>query len=160
MIIRKRFILVCFLIALILAAGGYAVWRLYPGKYTAYALLQVSSNVPRILFQTADNTVESDHKRYRTTQLALVKSQLVLDAALRNAKGRNFRMVREQTDPRAWLHDNLKVEFVADSEVMEIALSGDDPKEVAGLVNAVKIAYMQESVDTNAKRRMERFDML
>ena len=54
----------------------------------------------------------------------------------------------------------LKVEFVAGSEVMEISLSGDDPEEIAGIVNAVKKAYMDEVVNVDTNRRKARHDQL
>jgi uncharacterized protein involved in exopolysaccharide biosynthesis len=158
--IRKRFELVSFLLALILAGGGYAVWKLYPGKFKAQARLQVATQVPRILFQTVETAIEDDYKRYQNTQLTLVKSQLVLNAALRDSGVRTYRMIREQVDPIAWLQDNLKVEFIAGSEVMEIALSGDDPNEVVGLVNAVQKAYMDEVVNFDRKLRRDRYDRL
>src|SRR5262245_28245057 len=105
--IGKRFNLVRFLIALIFVAGGYAVWKVYPAKFTAQARLQVAANVPRILFHTADNASESDYKRYQNTQQTLVKSQMVLNAALRDGKLRDYRMVQEQVDPIAWLQNEL-----------------------------------------------------
>ena len=43
---------------------------------------------------------------------------------------------------------------------MEIALSGDDPVEIAGLVNAVKKAYMEEIVNMDVKRRLDRHEKL
>jgi hypothetical protein len=63
---------------------------------------------------------------------------------LRHVKVSNSRMVFGQVDPISWLKDNLTVDFVAGSEVMEIALSGDDAYEVAGIVNAVTRAYERE----------------
>ncbi len=38
---------------------------------------------------------------------------------------------------------------------MEISLSGDNPKELAGIVNAVKKAYIDEVVDYDTKVRAE-----
>ena len=69
-------------------------------------------------------------------------------------------MVREQVDPIAWLQEKLEVEFVAGSEVMEISLTGQNPEEIAGIVNAVKEAYIDEVVNVHLKRRVERFDHL
>jgi capsular exopolysaccharide synthesis family protein len=84
----------------------------------------------------------------------------VLAAALRDPKITNYRTIHEQIDPIEWLQEKLKVDFVAGSEVMEISLAGSRPEEVAGLVNAVKAAYMDEVVNRDLKRRTERFDRL
>ncbi len=43
---------------------------------------------------------------------------------------------------------------------MEISLSGDDPQELAGIVNAVKKAYMDEVVNVDTKRRTDRHGKL
>ena len=43
---------------------------------------------------------------------------------------------------------------------MEISLSGRIPEEIAGIVNAVKQAYIDQVVNVNLKRRVDRFDQL
>ena len=92
--------------------------------------------------------------------MTLVKSQLVLNAALEDRGVGAFRMIRKQADPVAWLQDNLEVGFVGGSEVMRIALSGNNADEVAGIVNAVKKAYLEEVVNVELKRQSERHDTL
>jgi polysaccharide biosynthesis transport protein len=140
--IWKRLHLVSFLIAIIVTAGGFFVWKSYFAKFTARAKLLVSAQQPTVLFQTIENSDfnEADYKRYQLTQVLLVKSQLAVYTALQDLEVSKYRMIRNQVDPIAWLQANLEVKFLAESEVMEIALSGDDPDEVAGIVNAVKKA--------------------
>jgi capsular exopolysaccharide synthesis family protein len=149
----------------ILAAGisGPAAWFFVPpAKYRAQARLQVAAQVPKVLYKTveAESLGGDDYKRYQTTQLTLVKSSLALNAALQEKAVSKYRMVREQIDPIFWLQENLKVEFLAGSEVMEISLTGDFPEELAGIVNAVKKAYIEEVVNVDLKRRLERYDKL
>ena len=71
-------------------------------------------------------------RRYQQTQMTLVKSRLVLNAALQDEKVAKCRMVREQLDPITWLQEALTVEFISGSEVMEISLSGDDNRRACG----------------------------
>ena len=92
--------------------------------------------------------------------MTLIKSQLVLNAALRNKDVSNYQLLRKQKDPIGWLQENLKVGFINGSEVMEISLTGDDPREVAGVVNAVKKSYVDEIVDVDTKRRADRHQQL
>jgi hypothetical protein len=160
MTIRKPSHRVSFLVALILAGGGYAVWKLQPERLKAQARLQVAAQVPKILFQTVETEAADDYQRYQNTQLALVKSRLVLSAALRDSGVRAYRMVREQIDPVAWLQDTLRAEFIAGSEVMEISLCGRDPDEIAGLVNAVTRAYLDEVATYERRLRVQRLDRL
>jgi len=159
--IWKRFSLVLFVLALIITGGGYVAWKmLYPAKYKAQARLLVAARPPMVLFHTVETEGKEDYKRYQNTQQALVKSQLALNAALRDREVSRYRLVRDQVDPIRWLQDNLNVEFIAESELMEISLTGEDPQELAGLVNAVKKAYIDEVVNRDIKMRTARFDQL
>ncbi len=147
----------------ILAAGicGPAAYYLVPGaKFKAQARLQLTAQPPKILFPTVETDTAEDYRRYQNTQQALVKSQLALNAALRDSEVSKYRMIREQIDPIGWLQENLKVEFISSSELMEISLSGDDPQELAGIVNAVMKAYIEEVVNVDIKRRTARQDQL
>ena len=159
--IWKRLNLVSLLIAVIVTLAGYAVWNSHFAKYRAHSYVQVAAQTPRLLFRTIDNDNANEYKRYQRTQQVLVKSALALNSALRRiGSQREYRMVREQFDPVAWLQAALEVEFVNDGEVMEIALRGDYPDEVAGLVNAVTKAYLEEVVDVDTKRRADRLEQL
>ncbi len=158
MMTRKRSLIIALVVTL---AGVTALWLLYPPKYKAQAKLQLVAQAPQVLFRTVEtDTSGDDYRRYQLTQLALVKSQLVLNAALLDKNVSKFRMIREQVDPIAWLQENVKADFVVGSEVMEISLTGDDPVEIAGVVNAIKKAYMDEVVNVNTKRRADRHTKL
>jgi hypothetical protein len=163
--IWSRFSLVSFTLALIVAIAGCVVWKSFFSKYRAEATLQVAAQMPRVLFRTdeSDRGVDdsqSEYRRYQATQLTLIKSKFVLNAALQYEGVSKFRMVREQYDPIGWLEHALEVEFLGNSEVLEIALTGDNPVEIAGLVNAVKKAYMDEVVNLDARRRADRLARL
>ena len=141
---------------------GPAAWFLVPpAKFKAQARLQVVAHPLKVLFQTAETEAGGEeYKRYQSTQMTLVKSQMVLKTALQDKEVSEYPMIREQIDPIAWLQENLIVEFIAASEVMEISLSGDDPQELAGIVNAIKKAYMDEVVNVDIKRRADRHRQL
>src|SRR5439155_916558 len=85
---------------------------------------------------------------------------MVLNAALSNPKIKGLRMVLEQQDAVQWLQDKLEVNFISGSELLEIALKGDQPTQLADLVNAIKDSYLGEVVDVEAKRRTRRHDYL
>jgi polysaccharide biosynthesis transport protein len=158
--LRRRQLLALGVAILLTSIGGPAAWFLVPpAKFTTQARLQVAAQPPRVLFQTEENGV-GDYHRYQTTQQTLVASRLVLNAALQDPKVGLSRTIREQADPIAWLQKELKIVFVAGSEVMEIALSGNDPNEITDLVNAVKSAYMDEVVNVDTKLRAQRHSKL
>jgi polysaccharide biosynthesis transport protein len=158
MMTRKRSLIIAVVVTL---AGVVASWLLIPRKFKAQAKLQLVAQAPMVLFRTVEtDTTGDDYRRYQLTQLALVKSQLVLNAALLDRDVSRFHMIREQIDPIAWLQENVKADFVVGSEVMEISLTGDDPVEIAGVVNAIKKAYMDEIVNADTKRRADRHTKL
>jgi hypothetical protein len=157
---RKRLVLIAFVLALVTTAAGYAVWKSYPAQFRAHALLQVDAHLPRVMLRSGETEPEVDYNRFKQTQQALIKSLLVLSAALENPTVKGYRMIQRQANPIAWLQDNLEVRFIDDSELMEIALSGDDPNEVAGLVNVVKKGYLDEVVNVDARRRADRLAKL
>ncbi len=160
--LRRRQTLALGVALLAIAISGPAAWYLVPAaKYKTQARLQLAAQPPKVLFRTVEtDTNGDDYKRYQNTQLTLVKSQLVLNAALVDKSVSKYAMIRDKIDPIDWLKENLRVEFVGASEVMEISLSGDDPVEIAGIVNAVKKAYMDEVVNVDTKRRADRFAKL
>jgi capsular exopolysaccharide synthesis family protein len=161
--LRRRQLLAVGVATVLSAACGAAASHFVPSKYKAQASLRVIAQVPKVLFHTVETEEgNGDYRRYQTTQQTLVKSQMVLEAALAldDHKITKFRMVRERIDPIAWLKEELKVEFAPGSEIMEISLSGEDAVEVAGIVNAVKQAYMEEVVNVDVKRRTDRLAML
>jgi capsular exopolysaccharide synthesis family protein len=156
-----------FLAALV---AGTAAWFLVPqAKFKAQAVLHVKAQPPQVLFRTVETqniTGGDEYNRYQKTQMAWVKSRLVLNAALQQ-KGsggipiKQFRMIREkEPDALRWLQENIDVSFEPGSELLNICFSGDYPQEVSDLVNAVKNAYLEEVVNVDHKRRSERLDML
>lgn len=131
-----------------------AAWMAMPAPFTAYALLKIDENAPRLVFSTAEG--EDDFFTFRQTQMALVKSRFVLNAALRKPGISDLRMLRGVMHPVEWLQENLKVGSYNSPEILQIALSGEQPEELALLVNAVKDAYLDEVVLADRKKRIGR----
>jgi hypothetical protein len=154
--IWNRLVLLAFMLVIVVLTGGYLIWKVSPATLRARALLQVVAHPPRVLFGAGEIETPHDYRRYQKNQQVLVKSLLVVTVALQDQAVKGYRIVREQIDPVAWLQRNLEVDFVEDSEIMEIALSGGDHIEIAGLVNAVAKAYVDEVTSADARRRAER----
>lgn len=140
----------------VLAAA--AVWFAVPAPFTAFALLRVASVEPRLVFQTAETN--SDFATYRRTQMALIKSRFVLNAALRKPSVTALPIVRQQTHPVQWLEDALQVDSYDSPEILRISLTGDEPTELAEIVNSVKDAYLEEVVNAERKQRIARLNDL
>ncbi len=135
-----------------------AAWFAMPAPFTAYALLKIDENTPRLVFSTAEG--EDDFFTFRQTQTALVKSRFVLNAALRRPGVSDLKTLRGIAHPVEWLQEQLKVGSYNSPEILQIALSGENPEELAALVNAVKDAYLDEVVLADRKKRIARVSEL
>ena len=135
-----------------------AVWFLLPPQYTAYALLRVASADPQLL---PDNKVTFDNENnFENTQVALLKSRPILQSRPATAQGGRARDGAGAPDPVAWLEDDLKAGFLEKTDLIKVSLTGDNPNEVAVLVNAVKDAYLDEGVNAQRNQKPKLFDNL
>ncbi|MFM9961954.1 MAG: polysaccharide biosynthesis tyrosine autokinase [Planctomycetaceae bacterium] len=134
------------------------VWLAVPAPFTAFALLRVEAVEQRLVFQTAETN--ADFATYRRTQMALLKSRFVINAALRKPNIAALAMVRKQQFPVQWLEDSLVVDAYDSPEILRVSLTGDDPNELAAIVNAVKDAYLEEVVNAERKQRIARLNDL
>jgi capsular exopolysaccharide synthesis family protein len=144
------------LVAAALAAP--AAWYFMPAKQTAHTLLRVEANQPSILF--ADPETRSNFANYQRAQLAMIKSRLVLNAALRQPRVAALAGVRGHADPVQWLEKELKADYSLAPEILRISMSGDRPDDLVQLVNAVREAYIQEVVDKEYNERRDRLEQL
>jgi len=157
----RRWILASIVGSLVGAVTGTITWTVVPAaKYTAVARLHVASVTPMFMYKTREREITADYAMFRQTQLALLKSQQVIDTALRSNGVAELKGVKAKEDPAEWLQEQLSVSFASGSEVLEIALSGDDPKTVAALVNAMTSAYLDEVVNVDHLDRQRRLEGL
>src|SRR5690349_745709 len=82
-------------------------------EQTVRASLLISRHEPNLLGDAAGKRLgeEADFDAYRCTHVSLVRSRLVLLAALRQPNVAALSIVQETTDPVAWLEKELRVGF-------------------------------------------------
>src|SRR5262249_41034885 len=115
---------------------------------------------PSVMRQPLVQEAEPDFETYKRTQVVLVKSRLVLNAALRDPRVADLPILTKQLDPIEWLERILEVTFPDNTEIMRIRVRGPSPVESAKLVNAVTDAYMREIVNKERADRSRRLDTL
>jgi len=153
--LRRRCVLAVGLgVLLAAAAAGVAYVVVPPAKYTAKAMLRVATETPRILVKTAEN--ESNFATFQRTQLAMMRSRIVLEEALKQPEVAKLPVVREQIDPAEWLDKELQIEFAQGSEILRVTMSHADAKVPSTLVNAVVQAYYDLVVLADEERRGKR----
>ena len=150
---RRRWLVAVSLGLLLGGTAGAAAWKSIPSPFTAFAELQMREVRERVLFTTAET--ESGFHTYKQTQMRLAKSPFVLAAALRKPEVANLSMIKATARPVEMLEKKIEVGSPA-TEFIRISLSGDNPEELAVLVNAVNDAYLTEIVYADETRRRER----
>jgi polysaccharide biosynthesis transport protein len=156
--LRRRWPLAVGLGLLCAAVVGGAVWYFLPSNYTVRTLLRTSAVQPKLVFETPEG--RADFQNYQRSQMALIRTRLVLTAALRDSKVAELRMVKSQPEPEVWLEKHLQADYSVAPEVFRIALSGDDPEELKKLVTAVREAYLKEIADKEDQQRFGRLEKL
>jgi capsular exopolysaccharide synthesis family protein len=156
--VKRRWLRAVLAGALAAALAAAAVWYLMPADYTAQALLHVASRPPRSFFAAHENS--DDFANYQRTQAALVKSKLVLHAALREPAVAALDEVHQRSDPAGWLAKQLVVDTTLAPEILRVSLNGSNPEELPVIVNAVVQAYLREVADKDQVKVQTRIDQL
>jgi capsular exopolysaccharide synthesis family protein len=153
--LRRRWMLVLGLGSVLAAAAGAAAWLVLAPKYTAYALVHVAANPPRLVGGRDPSDGRSDFATYQRLQAARIKSRYVLNAAMNRPEVKKLDLLNREPEPLPWLDDQIKVDWKEGSELIHVSMIGPDADEVLTLVNAVTKSYLQEIVNVEAKRRAD-----
>lgn len=157
--LKYRWVTVLFAGGFLAAVLSFAAWKLIPSKYTTSSLVRVLNTDP-IVHTKEDLQGRNDFAIYLKSQAAMIKSHFVLTAALRDPNVAALPMLREQQDPVRFLEEELRVEYQDGSEILKIMLSGDDPRAITLIVNAIHEAYFREVVDEEITRKKARLRQL
>lgn len=120
------------------------------------ALVLVAGRPPAVL--PGPGPTRDEVEAYRRAQAALVRSEFVLNAALRTPAARDA--LKPHADPVAFLAGHVTAEFAPGSDVLRIGATGLAPREAAAVANAVAAAYVQEAVQAEVQATRERLRRL
>src|SRR5262245_53384075 len=120
--LRTRWLLATVAGLLLAAPAATAVWLALPPKYQAVALLRVLPAEPKVL-GAEERASQDKASSYQKTQLALIRSRHVLEAAAKSDRVRTLPSVQRQPDPAGWLEKQLRAGFIDDSDLLRLAVS-------------------------------------
>jgi capsular exopolysaccharide synthesis family protein len=156
---RRRWRLAVSLGVLVAAVAGVVTYFVAnPSAHTAVALLHVDSQRPQIMFATHEPQPSFD--TYQRTQASLVRSRIVLNAALRDSRVNQLPMLRDQPDQLEFLEGKVSANFALSPEIMQIQITDKDRESALILVEAVRDAYLREIVEVEKTRRLEHFEQI
>jgi capsular exopolysaccharide synthesis family protein len=150
--LRRRWLLALTLGLLLGSAGAVLAWWLRPPQYTAYALLRVASAEQAIIPNGSNNSDEA--QQYRRTQVALLKSHLVIQEALRRPKAPKTQLALSQPDPVAWLEKEIQADILQGTELIKVSLTGLTKEDLADIVNDVKDAYLDKIITEERTQKL------
>lgn len=136
---------------------GTYFWLKYYPTYTAYALVLVESVKPETILgpQLPEREPPQDAvSRLLQNQAALVKTEAVLNDALRNVQVRDTEWYRNIEEDRriVELQEQLVVSPLEGTSLLRIAMSCRRREDPARIVNAVVDAYIN-AIDQEARRK-------
>lgn len=147
--LRLHWLMIAFCGTLLGGAGALAAWELLASKYESYAMLQVSSVPTQLANHNNPQQARTDFVTELKTTSALIKSEFVLNAALRDIK--DLPTIKAQKDPIKYLDEEVMVTWQDGSEVVRITFKGSEPDDARKIVDAVQKAFMQEVVEKKVK---------
>lgn len=156
---RRRWPLAIGLGLVAAAAVSAGAWLIIPpAEYTTNATLRVNMFRPKVIFGTKED--QTEFRTYQQTQAALIRNPLVLEKALTNEAVANLPLVKQQDDPVAWLSEELKVSFSPLAEVINLSFSGENPRAIKAILDAVIEAYEKNVINVEAEERLRRLEYL
>lgn len=144
-----------------IALGGVAgavTFLFMPRGYESVAWLRVRDKSGPIGGDAVRDSYE--YEAYRKTQVQLIKSHLVLMAALRRPGVDVLAPLVSEEDKIGWLARNIQVSAPMESEVIQVRLRGENPQAITQVVNAVTQAYLTDVVQKERAERLRHRDML
>lgn len=155
--LRRRWLSATALGLLLAGMVTVPVWVFLPRGYEAVAWLRVRDK-GGMLSQDRD---AAEYESYKKTQLQLMKSPYVLQAALRKPGIESLETLREAAgDPIGWLSRGLVASAPPESEVVQVRLRGKKAEEVAKILNAVINSFLDDIVNKERTERLGRRDAL
>lgn len=156
--LQRRWLLAGSLGLLLAAAAASGVFFFMPPpKHTARTLLHVPPHRGVVFKQGQGGENLPNHQR---TQVAMLRSRLVLNSALRDPKVAKLGIVKEQIEPVEWLEKEIEGDFTVAPEILRISMKGDKPEQLVVLLDAIAQAYRREIVDNEKNQRRERLNTL
>lgn len=152
--LRRRWLPALLIGGLLAPLVAVPAWYLHPKGYEAVVWLQMRSESGML-----GNNI-SGYDQYRKTQIQLLKSPFVLNAALRRPGIADLQTIKEQPAPAEWLARNLVMSSPTESEVVTLRLRGPIAEDTSKILNAVTACYLDDIVNKDRADRLGKRDTL
>ena len=154
--IRRRWFPAVIIGSLVGAAAAIPTYLFMPRGYEAVVWLRIRSGGGLL----GNATDMREYEAYRKTQIQLLRSPVVLNAALRRPGISSLRTITEEEDPVKWLADSLQTMVQQESEVLQLTLRAPVAEDASKILNAVTACYLDDIVNKDRQERLQRRDTL
>lgn len=125
------------------AAGVGAVWYLVHPKYRVVGTLHISPVARPILFSDPSSDTTGNYRQYVGTQAATIAGPNMIDAALTTPEVRSLPSIANVDDPVSLVQGSLVVQQRQSTELLDVAIVGTAPQDMAAIVNALLATYLK-----------------
>ncbi|MEI8316298.1 MAG: hypothetical protein WCH79_00010 [Planctomycetia bacterium] len=153
--LRRRWLPALALALVTGVAFAVPVWLFLPRGFEAVVWLRIRASGTLL-----NEGRSAEYDAYRKTQLQLLRSPVVLNAALRKPGISSLKTITEQDDPQNWLARTIEPVLQGDSEVMQLKFRGAVAEDTAKILNAITSCYLDDIVNKDRQDRLSRRDQL
>lgn len=155
--LRRRWAPATLLGLLLSVTMAVPLFIFYPRTYEAMAWMRVRDKGGMLSHGRDPHELEA----YKKTNLSLMKSSGVVQAALRRPGIESLATLREAgADQVGWIAKKLQILAPSDSEIVQVKLRGKNPDDVAKIINAVIDSFLEDVVNKDRTERLSRRDAL
>jgi len=110
--------------------------------FTSLSRLYIQQTGPQVLTPDSEGSVVPQADTYLSTQVEIIKSEPILQAAVDASGAKNMRMFADVDDIIDYLQRKLDVSAGKKDQIINVALDSAYPDESATVVNAIVDAYV------------------
>lgn len=135
------------------ALAAVAIFLAMPGRFVAVAGVQVNSNASKSFLTDGFGQDDPDFTIFKSNIQVLVKSPMLLRTAVNRLESKNLSMAQDPAGLIEFLKSGIKTDFRQGPEIMQVTLAGDDPKEIAQILDTVIETLFTEVKERETKVR-------
>ena len=156
--LRGRYHWVALLLVIGGAIGAAVGYLAAAPSYRCIGQVQIKPNMPRILYENEQNATMPRFDAFVESQITLIKSSRVIDAA---AQSRLWQQTPGVRSPGAGeLFENLEVTRTKNGEILTIACVLPEPRQAQTAVQSIIETYVQLYVAADAESARQRLEVL
>lgn len=145
-------------VALLLAGATIPwVWALLEPEYAASAQIRVAPVLSRVVYRTEENDIIPYYQAFLHTQVAIIRSPAVLNRVLDRRDVRETQWYQGEPDqmplvagpvtPMERLRQNLLVEPMRNTEMIDVTMTTKNPKDSVVIVDAIVQEYERYNLE-------------